>query len=177
MKIFQKKDDTSDDAEKQRVREDFIVQLKRHYNDTHLSRSRTESPRYTKSPYKIQIRDLVPQEVVISALARTDTTMFAFYTRNQRTDKPDNGSNLRGLVHQLQQRLHQLDLLEALPAEILSIHEAACRGQGDQVQTVISHDQRAAWLIRMPKQSIGKETPSYVGYGLIEGGELVKQTS
>jgi hypothetical protein len=175
MKIFQKKDDTSDDAEKQKLREDFIVQLKRHYNDTHLSRK--DSPRFTKSPYKIQIGDLLPQGIVISALARTDTTMFAFHTRNQTTDKPDNGSNLKGLVVQLQQRLHQLDLLEALPAEILRIHEDACGGQGDQVKTVISRDGLAAWLIRMPKVWIGNENPRYIGYGLVKGGELVEKTS
>ncbi|KAG7527427.1 hypothetical protein FFLO_06948 [Filobasidium floriforme] len=62
MKIFQRKDDTSGDAEKQRLREEFIEQLKRHYNVTHLSR--TERPRYTKSPYKIQLEDLVPQELM-----------------------------------------------------------------------------------------------------------------
>jgi hypothetical protein len=175
MKIFQKQDDTSDDAEKQRLREDFIVQFKRHYNDTHLGR--IERPRYTKSPYKIQIGGLVPQEVVISGLARTATTMFAFYIRNQTTDKADNGSNLQKLVDRLQERAFEARLLEAAPAEILKRHEGACRKQGDQVQTVISHDQRAAWLIQMPKQSIGKENPSYVGYGLVRGGELLDETS
>lgn len=175
MKIFQKKDDTSGDPKIQELREDFIVQFKRHYNDTHLGRK--ESPRYTKSPYKILIRDLVPQEVVICALARTDTTMFAFYIHNQTKGKPDNGSNLPKLVGRLQERAFEARLLEAAPAEILKRHEYACGGQGDQVKTAISHDGRAAWLIRMPKMWIGSENPSYVGYGLLKGGELVKDTS
>lgn len=175
MKIFQKKDDTSDDAEKQQLREDFIVKLKRHYNVTHLGRA--ERPRYTKSPYKIQIGDLVLQEVVISGLAWTDTTMFAFSIRDRTKSELDNGTNLKELVTSLQQQAFKAGLLDAPLATILGKLEVPATSRGDQVETVISHDERAAWLIRMPKQSIGSENPSYVGYGLIEGGELVKETS